>query len=189
MQLALRNYYSECSLHNIYYYSQESCKHHDFFFLLSGSWKLYQVCQLQRWTVLCVSLSPRRARGGWHACVEICRWDESVPAMPQKLHSRVKALFSLPENWLYISTMLQTFVCQNVDAEMYSKPEGSFIIGTDSRVRLAFNMKQFLLRLMMKLDNWEILRTILGLLHFCLFTTAQICFTVLLQTFPKHTVF
>lgn len=32
MQLALRNYYSECSLHNIYYYSQESCKHHDFFF-------------------------------------------------------------------------------------------------------------------------------------------------------------
>lgn len=84
----------QCSLHNIYYSSRENCKHHEPVFLLPGFWKLYKVCQLPGWTVLRVSMSPRCARRGWHARVEIRRWEESVPAMPQKLHSRVRALFS-----------------------------------------------------------------------------------------------
>lgn len=44
--------------------------------------------------------------------------------MPQKLHSRVKALFSQPENPRYIFPVLQTFVCQNVDSVVLSKSEG-----------------------------------------------------------------
>ena len=61
-------------------------------------------------------MPPGRARGGRHAGVEIRRRDESVPAMSQKLHSRVKALFSQPEKWRYIFPVWQTFVCRNVDA-------------------------------------------------------------------------
>lgn len=67
--------------------------------------------------------------------------------------------------------MLQTFVWWNAQAEIHSKPEGSSIVGTDWSVKLAFNMRQFFLRLMMKSDNLaEMLPTILGLLDFCLFT-------------------
>ena len=90
-----------CGLHNIYYTSQESCKHKSvlfFFFQPPGFWKLYEVCQLPGWTVLRVSLSPGRARRGRRAGVEIRGRDESVPAMPQELHSRVRALFSRPES-------------------------------------------------------------------------------------------
>lgn len=96
---------------------QESCKHHNaFLFVRPGLWKLYKVCQLPGWTVLRGSMSPRRARGGRHAGVEIRRWHESVPAMPQKLHSRVKALFGQPESRRCVFPVLQTFVFWNADS-------------------------------------------------------------------------
>lgn len=81
-------------------------------FSLSGFFKLHKVCQLPGWTVLCVSMSPRRARGGRHIGVEIRGREESLPAMPQKLHSRVKALLSRPENRHY-SFFCVANICQS----------------------------------------------------------------------------
>lgn len=127
-----------------------------FFFQPPGFWKLYEVCQLPGWTVLRVSLSPRRARRGRRAGVEIRRRDESVPAMPQELHSRVRALFSQPESWHYLLPVLQTLVCCNVDAETRSKPRrvSCGYVGADRRERSARRMRQYLQRLMKKLDSY-----------------------------------
>lgn len=60
-------------------------------FILSGLWQLRKVCQLSRRPVLRGSMSPGRAGGGRRAGVEVQRSDESVQAVPQKLHPRVKS--------------------------------------------------------------------------------------------------
>lgn len=118
--------------------ASQGCKHHEstffsFFFplfMLSGFCKLHQVCQLQRWTVLCVPLSPRCARRGRHTGVEVRRWDERVPAVPQKLHSRVRADW----NWQWFFLLCRCLCvsscsCKNV----FRSQEGLKSLACDRR--------------------------------------------------------
>lgn len=155
MQHTLRHYYYECSLHSIYYYPQQSCKH-EFLSLSFFTLRVLEtVPSVPTSEMDCsVCLAVLKACQGRMTC--LCgntqmRW--KCASYVTKTAPKGKSIVNWPENWQCIFTMLQTFVCCNLEAEIHSKPEGSSVVGADWRVTLAFNMRQFFLRLMMKSDN------------------------------------
>lgn len=66
-------------------------------FLFVGPWQLHEVCPFYRRPPLCEVLPGRGSGWEWHPCLEICRRECCLPALPSKLYSGVSKILGWME--------------------------------------------------------------------------------------------